>query len=160
MKFQDKFYDIIDYNKCPSSEKSAEKCILRKSYFHHSEPRYNQMVCRCHLGVGGPLAAGQVDHVQPPRPDLPAGGVLAAPRGLRLRHVNLQPRKYLYRSRIIFAALAMSRAWERELVRLAAVGSCVLSLLPRVSSLITSSALPVATSDRPATWGQWSHQHG
>ena len=40
MKFQDKFYDIIDHNKCPSSEKSAEKCILRKSYFHHSEPRY------------------------------------------------------------------------------------------------------------------------
>ena len=41
MKFQDKFYDIIDYNKYPSSEKSAEKFILRKSYFHHSEPKYN-----------------------------------------------------------------------------------------------------------------------
>ena len=40
MKFQDKFYDIIDHNKCPSSEKSSEKCILRNSYFHHSEPRY------------------------------------------------------------------------------------------------------------------------
>ena len=40
MKFQVKFYDIIDHNKCPSSEKSAEKCILRKSYFHHSEPSY------------------------------------------------------------------------------------------------------------------------
>ena len=40
MKFQDKFYDIIDHNKCPSSEKSAEKYILRSSYFHHSEPRY------------------------------------------------------------------------------------------------------------------------
>ena len=38
LKFQDKFYDIIDHNKCPSSENSAEKCILRKSYFHHSEP--------------------------------------------------------------------------------------------------------------------------
>ena len=40
MKFQDKFYDIIDHDKCPSSENSTEKCILRKSYFHHSEPRY------------------------------------------------------------------------------------------------------------------------
>ena len=40
LKFQGKFYGIIDYNKCPSSEKSAEKCILRKSFFHHSEPRY------------------------------------------------------------------------------------------------------------------------
>ena len=40
MKFQDKFYDIIDHNKCPSSEKSAEKCILRKSFFHHSEPKH------------------------------------------------------------------------------------------------------------------------
>ena len=40
MKFQVKFYDIIDHNKCPSSKKSAEKCILRKSYFHHSEPNY------------------------------------------------------------------------------------------------------------------------
>ena len=43
LKFQDKFYDIIDHNKCPSSEKSAKKCILRKSYFHHSEPTYNNM---------------------------------------------------------------------------------------------------------------------
>ena len=41
MKFQDKFYDIIHHNNCPSSEKSAEKCILRKSYFHHSEPIYD-----------------------------------------------------------------------------------------------------------------------
>ena len=41
MKFQDKFYDIIHHNKCPSSEKSAEKCILRNSYFHHSEPSYD-----------------------------------------------------------------------------------------------------------------------
>ena len=40
MKFQVKFYDIIDHNKCPSSKKSAEKCILRNSYFHHSEPSY------------------------------------------------------------------------------------------------------------------------
>ena len=38
LKFQDKFYDMIDHNKCPTSEKSAEKCILRNSYFHHSEP--------------------------------------------------------------------------------------------------------------------------
>ena len=41
MKFQVKFYDIIDHNKCSSSEKSAEKCILRKSFFHHSEPTYD-----------------------------------------------------------------------------------------------------------------------
>ena len=34
MKFQDKFYDIIGHKKCPSSEKSAEKCIWRKSNFH------------------------------------------------------------------------------------------------------------------------------
>ena len=40
MKFQDKFYDVIDHNKYPSSEKSAEKCILMNSYFHHSEPNY------------------------------------------------------------------------------------------------------------------------
>ena len=40
MKFQDKFYDVIDHNKYPSSEKSAEKCILRNSYFHHSEPNH------------------------------------------------------------------------------------------------------------------------
>ena len=40
MKFQDKFYDIIGHNKCPSSEKSAEKCILRKSYFHRILPNY------------------------------------------------------------------------------------------------------------------------
>ena len=40
LKFQDKFYDMIDHNKCPTSEKSAEKCILRNSYFHHSEPNY------------------------------------------------------------------------------------------------------------------------
>ena len=40
MKFQDKFYDIIDHNKCPSSEKSYEKHLLRKSNFHHSEPNY------------------------------------------------------------------------------------------------------------------------
>ena len=40
MKFQDKFYDIIDHNKCPSSEKSDEKHLLRKSNFHHSEPNY------------------------------------------------------------------------------------------------------------------------
>ena len=44
MKFQDKFYDIIDHNKCPSIEKSAAKCILRNSYFHHSEPIHNAIV--------------------------------------------------------------------------------------------------------------------
>ena len=42
MKFQVKFYDIIDYNKCPSSEKSDEKHLLRKSNFHHSEPNHEE----------------------------------------------------------------------------------------------------------------------
>ena len=32
---------IESNNKCPSSEKPPEKCILRKSYFHHSEPTYD-----------------------------------------------------------------------------------------------------------------------
>ena len=49
MKFQDKLYDIIDNIKCPSSEKSAEKCILRSSYFHHSEPSYG---LKCLLFTG------------------------------------------------------------------------------------------------------------
>ena len=40
MKFQDNIYDIRDHNKCSSSEKSDEKCILRKSYFRLSGPRY------------------------------------------------------------------------------------------------------------------------
>ena len=40
MEFQDKFYDIIDHHKCPSSEKSTEKCILRKSNFHQILPKY------------------------------------------------------------------------------------------------------------------------
>ena len=38
LKFQDKFYNIIDHNKCPSSEKQNQKCILRKSYFHQIQP--------------------------------------------------------------------------------------------------------------------------
>ena len=40
LKFQDKFYDIIDQNKCPSSEKEYEKCIFRLSYFHRIQPMY------------------------------------------------------------------------------------------------------------------------
>jgi len=40
LKFQDKFYDIIVHNKCPSSEKDDEKCILRKSDFHQILPTY------------------------------------------------------------------------------------------------------------------------
>merc|ERR1712218_12100 len=40
LKFRDKFYNIIDYNKCPSSEKEDEKCIFRKSYFHQIQPNY------------------------------------------------------------------------------------------------------------------------
>ena len=45
----------------------------------------------------------------------------------------------------------ISSACDLELVLLAAVGSWVRSLLPRCRSLITSSALLVATSESPAT---------
>ena len=38
LKFQDKFYNIIDYNKWPSSEKQDEKCVFRKSCFHQIQP--------------------------------------------------------------------------------------------------------------------------
>ena len=41
LKFQDKFYNIIDYNKYPSSEKEDEKGIFRKSYFHQIQPSNN-----------------------------------------------------------------------------------------------------------------------
>ena len=51
MKFQVKFYDIIDHNKCPSGKKSAEKCIFRKSFFHHSEPTYTPKVTLCSFNV-------------------------------------------------------------------------------------------------------------
>ena len=44
MKFQDKFYDIIGHKKCPSSEKSAEKCIWRKSNFPGILPIYNTII--------------------------------------------------------------------------------------------------------------------
>ena len=40
LKLQDKFYAIFDHNKCPSSEKEDEKCILRKSYFHQIQPNH------------------------------------------------------------------------------------------------------------------------
>ena len=43
MKFQDKFYDIFDHNKCPPSETEDEKCIFRKSYFHRIQPRHDQL---------------------------------------------------------------------------------------------------------------------
>ena len=39
--FQDKFYDIIEYIKCCSSEKDNEKCILRKSCVHQIQPKHN-----------------------------------------------------------------------------------------------------------------------
>ena len=42
MKFQDKFYDIFDHNKCPPSETEDEKCNVRKSYFHRIQPRYTR----------------------------------------------------------------------------------------------------------------------
>ena len=33
-------YSIVTDNKCPSSEKDDQKCILRKSYFHQIQPKY------------------------------------------------------------------------------------------------------------------------
>ena len=39
-RFQDMLYFMIDHNKCPSSEKSDEKCILRKSNFHQVLPTH------------------------------------------------------------------------------------------------------------------------
>ena len=44
LQFQDKFYYIIDHNKCPSSEKSDEKCILRKPNFHQILPKYAALI--------------------------------------------------------------------------------------------------------------------
>ena len=41
MKLQYKFFDIFDHNKCPSSEKEDEKCILRQSYFHQIQPSHD-----------------------------------------------------------------------------------------------------------------------
>ena len=45
LKFQDKFYDIFDHNKCPPSETEDEKGIFRKSYFHRIQPNHNLNVC-------------------------------------------------------------------------------------------------------------------
>ena len=42
LKFQDNSYNRINNNKCPSSEKEDEVCILRKSYFHQIQPTYDQ----------------------------------------------------------------------------------------------------------------------
>ena len=39
-KFQDNSYNRINNNKCLSSEKEDEVCILRKSYFHQIQPTY------------------------------------------------------------------------------------------------------------------------
>ena len=39
LKFQDNSYNRINNNKCPSSE--DEVCILRNSYFHKIQPKYN-----------------------------------------------------------------------------------------------------------------------
>ena len=40
MKFQCKFYNNNDHNKCPFSEKDDLKCKLRKSDFHQILPSY------------------------------------------------------------------------------------------------------------------------
>ena len=44
LKFQNKFKDTSEHNKCPSSEKDDQKCILRKSYFHQIQPRGDPQV--------------------------------------------------------------------------------------------------------------------
>ena len=44
MKFQDKFYDIFDHNKCPPSEIEDENCIFRKSYFHRIQPTHEALL--------------------------------------------------------------------------------------------------------------------
>ena len=50
LKFQDKFYNIIDHNKCPSNEKKNQKCILRKSYFHQIQPNHNTVFSSSIIG--------------------------------------------------------------------------------------------------------------
>ena len=52
LKFQDKFYNIIDYNKYPSSEKEDEKGIFRKSYFHQIQPK-NMFICFIRIYLKG-----------------------------------------------------------------------------------------------------------
>ena len=49
LKFQDKFYNIIDYNKYPSSEKEDEKGIFRKSYFHQIQPNHEYSILQFYL---------------------------------------------------------------------------------------------------------------
>ena len=44
LKFQDNSYNRINNNKCPSSEKEDEVCILRNSYFHQIQPTYDNCV--------------------------------------------------------------------------------------------------------------------
>ena len=44
LKFQCKFYNIFDHNKCPFSEKDDLKCILRKSDFHQILPNHDVFV--------------------------------------------------------------------------------------------------------------------
>ena len=51
MKFQDKFYDILDHNKCPSCEKEHEKCTFRLAYFHRIQPIYETENMRCGKNV-------------------------------------------------------------------------------------------------------------
>ena len=40
LKFQNRFQDTFDHNKCPGSEREDQKCILRKSYFHQIQPNH------------------------------------------------------------------------------------------------------------------------
>ena len=60
MKFQDNSYNRINNNKCPSSEKEDEVCILRNSYFHQIQPRYNYSITPFLPGPGvGTVVRGQ-----------------------------------------------------------------------------------------------------
>ena len=46
LKFQDNSYNRINNNKCPSSEKEDEVCILRNSYFHQIQPIHIPLILR------------------------------------------------------------------------------------------------------------------
>ena len=49
MKFQDKFYDAIDHNKLPSTEKEDKKCVSIKLHFHQILPNYDTMLNWCYI---------------------------------------------------------------------------------------------------------------
>ena len=71
LKFQDKFYNIIDHNKWPSSEKQDEKCIFRKSCFHQIQPKYDTLPVWCVSTAGRGMSACRAP---PPRSARPGRG--------------------------------------------------------------------------------------